>query len=211
MTEAAAKLAPVFVRHGYTFLYLCRRGQGLSADQGDFIQDVLQREGAAKGDDARKHLQFVLLTTDQLNDATAGLAFLKKLPGVDVRRIAVVGHSFGGQLALLVAERDSSIRAAVSFAAAANSWESVPEIRSRLLIAVRNTTIPIMLLQAANDFSIKPGKDMAAQLARLDKPHALKIYPPVGQTPEDGHNLVHIAIPLWEADVFKFLDEYVGY
>ena len=210
MTEAATKLAPVFVRHGYAFLYLCRRGQGLSADQGAFIQDRLQRESAGKDDEARKHLQFVLLTTDQLDDAMAGLSFLKKLRGVNPQRIAVVGHSFGGQLALLVAERDSSIRAAVAFAAAANSWESNPEIRERLLIAVRNTTVLIMLLQAANDFSTAPGKAMDAERARLNKPHSLRIYPPVGQTAEDGHNLVYLTT-LWEADVFRLLDEYVGH
>src|SRR2546430_16010649 len=33
MTEAAEKLAPVFLKHGYAFMYLYCRGQGLSADQ----------------------------------------------------------------------------------------------------------------------------------------------------------------------------------
>jgi carboxymethylenebutenolidase len=210
MTEAAAKLAPIFVRHGYAFLYLCRRGQGLSADQGAFIQDRLQQESASKNDEARKHLQFILLTTDQLDDAVAGLSFLKKLRGINPQRIAVVGHSFGGQLALLMAERDHSIRAAVAFAAAANSWESNPEVRQRLLIAVRNTTVPIMLVQAKNDFSIAPGKAMDAERAKLNEPHSLRIYAPVGQTAEDGHNLVYTDIVVWEADVFRFLDEYVG-
>jgi carboxymethylenebutenolidase len=209
MTEAAAKLAPIFVRHGYAFLYLCRRGQGLSADQGDFIQDRLQRVSAGKNDEARKHLQYVLLTTDQLDDAIAGLSFLKMLRGVNPRRIAVVGHSFGGQLALLVAERDRSLRAAVAFAAAANSWESNPEIRQRLLTAVRNTTVPIMLVQAANDLSTAPGKAMDAERAKLNEPHCLRIYPPVGHTAEDGHNLVYTDIVVWEADVFRFLDDYV--
>ena len=211
MTEAAARLAPIFVRRGYAFLYLCRRGQGLSADQGDFIQDRLQRVSAGKDDEARRHLQYVLLTTDQLDDAVAGLSFLKKLRGVNPLRIAVVGHSFGGQLALLVAERDPSLRAAVAFAAAANSWESNQEIRQRLLAAVRDTTVPVMLVQAANDFSIAPGKAMDAERAKLNEPHSLRIYPPVGQTAEAGHNLVYTDIVVWEADVFRFLDEYVGH
>ena len=38
----------------------------------------------------------------------------------------------------------------------------------------------------------------------------LKIYPPVGQTADDGHNLPYLAIPQWEHDVFGFLDEHVN-
>src|SRR2546426_4052591 len=94
ITEAAEKLAPLFLKHGYAFLYLFRRGQGLSADQGPSMQDLLRRE---KTEESRKHLQVVLLSTDHLDDTMAGLSFLKSLPGVDAQRIAVVGHSFGGQ------------------------------------------------------------------------------------------------------------------
>ena len=42
ITIAAEKLGPIFVRHGYAFLYLFRRGQGLSADQGTFMQDLMR-------------------------------------------------------------------------------------------------------------------------------------------------------------------------
>jgi len=209
ITEAAERLAPTFIKHRYAFLYLFRRGQGLSADQGPFMQDVLQREKDTKGEEARKHSQFVLLTTDHLEDVTAGLSFLKSLPGVDSRRIAVVGHSFGGQLTLLAAEHDSTLRAAVTFSSAASSWESSSEVRERMLTAVRKTTVPIMLLHAENDYSTAPGKAMADELGRLGKPHVLKIFPPVGRTTDDGHNFVYTAVGEWEADVFGFLDQYV--
>jgi dipeptidyl aminopeptidase/acylaminoacyl peptidase len=152
---------------------------------------------------------FVLLTTDHLDDVTAGLSFLKNLPGVDSHRIAVVGHSFGGQLTILAAERDSTLRAAVTFSAAASSWESSSELRERMLTAVRKTTVPIMLLHAENDYSSAPGKAMADELARLGKPHVLKIYPPVGRTADDGHNFVYTTVAEWEGDVFGFLDQYV--
>src|SRR5258708_14755 len=121
ITDAAAILAPVFIKHGYAFLYLFRRGQGLSADQAPFMQDFLRGEKAAGGDEARKRWQFALLTTDQLDDVRAGVSFLKKLPAVDPNRIVVAGPSFGGQLTLLAAERDSPLRAAVTFGAAAAS------------------------------------------------------------------------------------------
>ena len=52
-----------------------------------------------------------------------------------------------------------------------------------------------------------PGRALADELARLHKPCMLKIYPAVGQTSEDGHNMLYEAMPYWEDDVFKFLDE----
>ena len=173
ITEAGEKLAPLFLKHGYAFLYLFRRGQGPSADQGPFMQDMLQREEAAKGKDARQHLPFILATTDHLDDVMAALAFLKATPTIDAKRIAIMGHSFGGQLTLLAAERDNSVRAAVTFAAAANSWERSPELRERLRAAAEKTTAPIMLIQAANDYSTVPSYVLADELARLHKPHVL--------------------------------------
>jgi carboxymethylenebutenolidase len=209
MTEAAERLGPLFVKHGYAFLYLLRRGHGLSADQGPFMQDILQREEAAKGKEARQHLQFILLTTDHLDDVLAALSFLKTVRGVDPHRIAVAGHSFGGQLTLLAMERDRTVRAAVTFGAAAASWERSPELRERLLTAVGKTTAPIMLIHAANDYNTTAGRALAAELDRLHKTNLLKIYPPVGQSTDEGHNFLYLAIPQWEPDVFKFLDEYV--
>jgi carboxymethylenebutenolidase len=209
MTEAAEKLAPLFLKHGYAFLYLFRRSHGLSADQGPFMQDILQQEEAAKGKEARQHLQFTLATTDHLDDVLAALSFLKTAPAIDAKRIAIVGHSFGGQLTLLAAERDNSVRAAVTFAAAAGSWERSPELRERLRAAAEKTTAPIMLIQAANDYSTAPSQELADELERLHKPYLLKIYPPAGQTSEDGHNFLYLAIPGWEHDVFGFLDEHV--
>jgi len=207
ITEAAERLAPLFLKHGYAFLYLFRRGQGLSADQAPFMQDVLEREEVAKGKEARQHLQFILGTTDQLDDVTAALAFLKTVPGVDPKRVAVAGHSFGGQLTLLAAERDGAVRAVVTFGAAANSWARSPELRERLLMAVGKTSAPIMLIHAANDYSTAAGIALSDELDRLHKAHVLKIYPPVGQSTDEGHNLLYLAIPQWEPDVFKFLDD----
>ena len=209
ITKAAEKLAPLFLKHGYAFLYVFRRGQGLSADQGPFMQEILRQEEAAKGKEARQHLQFMLATTDHLDDVLAALAFLKGAPAIDARRIAIVGHSFGGQLTLLAAERDNTIRAAVTFAAAADSWERSPELRERLRGAADKATVPIMLIQAANDYSTAPSQELANELERLHRAHLLKIYPAVGQTADDGHNFLYLAIPQWEHDVFGFLDEHV--
>jgi carboxymethylenebutenolidase len=202
-------LAPFFVKHGYAFLYPFRHGHGPSASQAPFMQDVLHDEEESRGKEARQHLQFVLLTTEHLDDVMAALAFLKTVPGIDPHRIAVAGQSFGGPLTLLAAERDKTVRAAVTFAAAANSWERSPELRERLMTAIHNTNAAIMLTYAENDFGTTAGRALAGELERLHKPHVLKIYPPVGLTSEDGHGMLYENIPAWESDVFEFLDQYV--
>jgi len=208
MAEAASDLAPIFLKHGYAFFYLCRRGQGLSADQGPFMQDLL-KQAEAKGVDARKQLHYQLITGSQLDDALAGLTFLKAAPDVDPKRIAIVGHSFGGMLTLLSGDHDSTIRAEVAFAAGANSWRASQELRDRTLAAVGKTAAHVMLVYAANDYDTTPGTDISAELDRLHKSHLLKIYPVIGKTSDDGHSLLYLGISEWEPDVFQFLDDNV--
>jgi dienelactone hydrolase len=128
------------------------------------MQDVLRREEESKGKEARQHLQFVLLTTEQLDDVMAALAFLKTVPGIDSHRIAVAGNSFGGQLTLLAVERDKTVRAAVTFAAAAGSWERSVELRERLISAIHNRNAALMLTHAENDFGTTAGSALAAEL-----------------------------------------------
>ena len=142
----------------------------------------------------------------ELDDALAALRFLRALPEVDAHRVAVVGHSFGGSLTLLMAERDSGLRAAVSFAGAAMSWPASPTLRARLLAAVSHTKVPIFFVFAANDYSVAPGEELSAEMARLGKAHRLKVYPAVGRTPREGHSFAHTSIATWQHDVFEFLD-----
>ena len=205
--EQAAALGPVFARHGFVFLFLFRRGAGLSVSQGVSAADLLDMEFAANGQEARNRTQLRLLEGNELTDALAGLAFLRALPKVDPRRIAVAGHSFGGSLTLLVAEHDTSLIAAVDFAGAAASWDRSPQLRARLLKAVGAATMPLFFIHAANDYSVAPGKALAAERHRLAKPYRIKIYPAFGTTTSEGHNLVDFSVSAWESDVFTFLDE----
>ena len=70
-------------------------------------------------------------------------------------------------------------------------------------------TVFAAVYHAENDYSTVAGQSLAAELERLHKPHSLKIYPNVGLTPDDGHNMLYENIPAWEDDVFTFLDQHV--
>jgi dienelactone hydrolase len=203
--EEPGVLGPVFVRHGFVFLFLFRQGVGLSLGQGIADGDLMARALAAEGIGGRNRVQLELLENEELYEADAGLALLRSLPEVDVHRVAVVGHSFGGSLTLLVAARDTAVRAAVVFGAAAASWGQSPVLRARLLAAVGRTRASVLFIHAANDYSIAPGKALASEMQRLQKPHRLQLYSAIGRDSRDGHNLVYRSVSTWESDVFGFL------
>src|SRR6202011_2453561 len=134
--QNAEKLGPLFARHGYVFLYLFRRGVGPSTNQGANAVDLLHSESATHGQEARNALQLQLLENREMADALSGLKFLRALPYVDARDVAVVGHSFGGSLTVLLAEREPNLRAVVIFSGAGYSFDRSPELRVRLLAAI---------------------------------------------------------------------------
>jgi dienelactone hydrolase len=203
----AATMGAAFSSHGYLFLFLYRRGSGLSADQGTSAVERLGRELASHGQAARNALQIRILEGDAMSDASAGLAFLRALPEVDRRRVVLAGQSFGASLTLLMAEGDTGSRAAVVFSGSAASWDRSPELRARLLAAVGRTRVPIFFIQAENDYSVAPTRVLSAEMARLGKRYRARIYPPVGTTAEDGHDFAFRSVKTWEPDVFAFLAE----
>ncbi len=205
--QNAEKLGPLFERHGYVFLYLFRRGVGLSTDQGANAVDLMNREFASHGQKARNTLQLKLLENREMDDALSGLKFLRALPYVDARNVAAIGHSFGGSLTVLLAEREPNLRAVVVFSGAGYSFDRSPELRTRLLAAVDHIAAPVFFIHAQNDYSLSSGKVLDTRREQIGKPHRLKIYPPIGHTVDDGHDFLHLGVNIWEPDVFAFLDE----
>jgi dienelactone hydrolase len=203
----AELLGPVFARHGYVFLYLFRRGVGLSAGQGANAIDLMDSESGAHGQEARNALQLQLLENREMGDALSGLKFLRALPYVDARDVGVIGHSFGGSLTVLLAEREPNLRAVVIFSCAGYSFDRSPELRARLLAAVDHIAAPVFFIHAENDYSLSSGKVLDGRREQTGKQHRLKIYPPIGRTADDGHDFLHLGVNIWEPDVFAFLDE----
>lgn len=200
--DAARALGPRFASRGYAFLWLYRRGAGASRGQGECAFEQIPRTRAERGDQAALDLQLQLMTTTELADALAGLARLRSMPGIDPNRIAVAGHSFGGQLAILTGERDSTVRAVLNFSGAAAVWPRSIAVRSRLLQAMAGLGAPVLLAYAEDD-NAEPGRVLARELQRLGKVHQLVVYP------AGGHNFVFRATHPSDGDIFAFLTAHV--
>jgi dipeptidyl aminopeptidase/acylaminoacyl peptidase len=143
-------------------------------------------------------------------DQLAALSYLKQLSDIDPRKIAVAGCSYGCiQTVLAVeanAEQKLGLRAAIDFAGGAMSWRSL-SLRDRIVGAVWKATIPVLLIQAENDYDLGPSRTLAVELQQLGKPHKLLIFPPYGNTPAEGHGgFCSQGTNVWGPAVSSFMD-----
>src|SRR5712664_3175099 len=205
--EAFEALGPTFASHGWVFFGPYRRGQGLSASAGPYIGDQIAAAEKKGGIPAGAAEMVRLLETDHLNDQLAALAWLRKQGFVRSDRIAVAGNSFGGIESVLGAERGAYC-AAIDSAGGARSWAQAPDLQSLMTRAVRNAKAPIFFFQAANDFDLSPSKTLSAEMNEAGKTYKLKIYPPYGDSPRDGHSFGYFGSGVWAEDVFGFLNQH---
>ena len=132
---------------------------------------------------------------------------LRKANYVQPGRIAVAGNSFGGIEAILGAEQ-GSYRAAIDLSGGAESWAQAPELQAMMTDIVRKARSPIFFLQAENDYDLSPTHVLSAAMKNAGKPYEMKIYPPFGKSPEEGHSFAYLGGSVWAEDVFRFLERH---
>jgi carboxymethylenebutenolidase len=188
-----------FSGHGVVLFVPHRRGHGRSP-AGRQLDSLFDRGVSG----------MVALHEIHLEDTTAALAYLRSLPYVDSGKVAVSGCSYGGIQTLLLAEKGQGLRAAVAFAPAAETWARSNSIQSRLVRAVRQTTIPILFVQAENDYDLTPSAVLAKEMETLGKPHKRLIFPPSGKTHEEGHGgFCFQGTRVWGDEVLSFLNVFM--
>jgi carboxymethylenebutenolidase len=205
--EAFDTLGPVFARRGWVFFGPYRRGQGLSARQGPYIGDEIDKAKKEGGIVLAAATMVRLLETDHLNDQLAAREWLRKQSFVDSKRIAVAGNSFGGIETLLGVERVSYC-AAIDSAGGAESWSLAPPLQAAMTRAARNARAPVFFFQARNDWNLEPTEVLGEAMKQAGKPVESKIYPPFGTSHQDGHTFGYFGSAVWEEDVFHFLERY---
>jgi carboxymethylenebutenolidase len=205
--EAFEALGPAFASHGWVFFGPYRRGQGLSASAGPYIGDQIAAAEKEGGISAGAAAMVRLLESDHLNDQLAALSWLRKQGFVQPDRIAVAGTSFGGIETVLGAERGTYC-AAIDSSGGAQSWAQAPELQSLMTRAVRNSHVPIFFFQAANDYDLSPSQALSAAMRDAGKTYKVRIYPPYGNSVQEGHAFGYFGSSIWADDVFRFLDEH---
>jgi dienelactone hydrolase len=203
--QQTSVLGPLFAKNGYLFFGLFRRDVGLSKGQGENSADLMAKALEEKGQEERNKVQLQLMQTADLTDMNSAFAFLRQRKDVDTNRIAIVGHSFGGSLALLTAEHNPRLNVVITFGGAGYSWNVSPQLRETLFKAVKHINAPLLIVHAQNDYSINPGYALDSIMNLLNKPHLLKIYPSFGTSLTEGHNIISLSPNTWEADVIAFL------
>ena len=195
------ELGSFFSSKGYVFFVPHRRGQGRSANAAPYVMDVLRGEGGP----AARSAKLVEMMEVHLQDQLAALAYLRSLPFVDPKRIAVMGCSFGGIQTLLAAESAPDIRAAVDFAGGAESWQGSPDLRARMTSAARNAKVPVFFIQAEGDYDLAPSRTLAKEMEKADKEAMIHIYPSVGRTAQANHEFCVHGVEVWGPDVLSFM------
>jgi len=72
--------------------------------------------------------------------------------------------------------------------------------------AVRNISIPVLLLQPAKDASLEPSRVLGGEFRRLGKSFSGKIYPAVGPEDEQRHCFGGAkGMHIWAQDALEFL------
>jgi len=203
--DAFEAIAPAFTARGWAVFAPYRRGQGLSREAGAFVRDEIEAARAAGGMEEAQARLARLLATDQMDDQAQAFVWLSRQRFADRRRIAAMGNSFGGIIALLSAER-LPVCAAVDAAGGAESWGRAPALRALMTNGARRARSPVLFMQAANDFDLAPSRVLHGAMAQAGKPAELRLYPAFGGSTRDGHAFAYRGVPVWIDDVHRFLN-----
>jgi dienelactone hydrolase len=192
--------ARFYVPRGYVLFVPLRRGHGASAVDVAYRADLLgTRQGDAKA--------FVDLMETQAQDVSAALEYLRVQPMVDPRRIVMAGCSLGGVQTVLAAERHPELRAAVNFAGAAIMWQRNAPLRARLIQAAQNARVPVLFVQAENDFDTTPSRVLADKMRAAGRSGRAMIFPRHGETARAGHAFCAGGrSPAWGPVVLAFIN-----
>ena len=180
-----------------------RHGYGNSEGPG-WREEVSSEFGTAEYD-----AQLAARLDRESEDVLAACDVIAALPEVRAEHLGVMGSSFGGVNTLLSAAKSKRFRCAVEFAGAAMNWDRTPGLRKLMTDAALKVTMPIFFIQAENDYSIRPTRELAQALQGSRVTFVGKVFPAFGFNAHEGHLFERDGAHLWGAEVRQFLERYL--
>jgi dienelactone hydrolase len=200
------------------------------ANTGVYIDDWARAQALAqlgsdegsKYDDVFEAYRVEYLRSYQVHDVAHALEFLAEYRHgggklIDSRRIGVIGHSYGGALAVLSSAGAFKVNPAAiaDIAGAELSWDAEAKNnpwKEALVPAVWKRKVPIFFLQPRNGKHIEPTITLSHEAATSgDREFQAALFPPV--EPNSGAHDVHDKfigdyLDVWGLSVRDFFDRY---
>lgn len=197
-------IGEVLTAAGYVVLVPERRGYGRS-------------DGATLSEEVGGSRQRVVPRLEaETDDVLATLPYLRTLAFTDMKRVGIMGWSFGGIVTMFAISRSAAFAVAVNQAGGALTWNGNRDVRLALTAAAEKTATPTLLQVAQNDRTTDSITTLEEIFKRRQIPHRAVIYEPftprrpARDTPP-GHRIFSAeGVELWEKDVLQFLSQYLG-
>ena len=201
-SNAFPHVGRMLTRAGYAVLVPERRGYGKS-DGELWRNEVGSNQGG-----------LIPRLQAETADVLASVDYLRSLPYVDAKRLAVMSWSFGGIVTMLATSRSNAFAAAVNQAGAALTWDGNSSVRGALISAAEKSTTPTLFMVAKNDRTTSSITTLAEIFKTRNFPHQLVVYEPFtptrGGAAAPGHAIFSSqGANLWEKDVVEFLGRYL--
>ncbi|MCA1593266.1 MAG: hypothetical protein LC754_11575 [Acidobacteria bacterium] len=174
----------------------CQRSQEAALASGLpqlFCGSVFCRQAVACSDPHRANALEVGYLREQSDDVREQIRFIREQPAVgkgasgklvDPRRIAILGHSFGGALVIFANAFDYGQNVAVDVSGAELSWsDDSPFWESDLGDTMNNQSSPVYFLQPGNGRSLLPTKTLFGKAVSKGYRAQAAIFPPVPWDP----------------------------
>lgn len=136
---------------------------------------------------------------------------IKHYPWIASDYVLCSGYSFGAIISLLAILQNEFFCAGVVFSPGAIMWHNYPQIRKFIISTTQQIKVPVMVIQAENDFDLSPSLKLQEIFQQKNNFSHAKIYPPHGSNPSQAHNFYDTGVKFWLDDVKQFINNIITY
>jgi pimeloyl-ACP methyl ester carboxylesterase len=135
---------------------------------------------------------------------------------IDGQRVAIMGYSAGGTVAVITGAMSDRVRAVITQAPSSVGWSREPALREAVIAAARRLRVPTLCLVAENDNTTESARSVCEAVKEWGARSNLIVYPAFtphlpSTNPEvaPGHMLFgrEDGIEVWRKEVLAFLEK----